>query len=93
MDNKKAIDDFLKAKKLTREEWELFKDIIQETKDREERITQSTRQIRESYKRLFAEINIFFEKIAILNRTLVQTLDEMGTNYLRSLPADRFYRE
>ncbi|MCX5815222.1 MAG: hypothetical protein NTX75_03125 [Proteobacteria bacterium] len=93
MDNKKAIDDFLKAKKLTREELELFKDIIQETKDREEQITQLSRQARESCVRLFAEINIFFEKTAILSRTLAQTLDEMETNYLRSLPADRFYRE
>ncbi|MEI6155539.1 MAG: hypothetical protein WCQ90_15800 [Deltaproteobacteria bacterium] len=93
MNNKKTVDDFLKAKKLTREEREVFKDIIQETKDREEQITQFSQQVKDSYIRLFAEINIFFEKTVILSRTLAQTLDEMETNYLRSLPADRFYRE
>ena len=93
MDKKKTVDSLLIAKKLTREEWELFKDLIQETKDREEQITRFSKQARDNYIRLIAEINIFFEKTAILSRILAQTLDEMESNYLRSLPADRFYRE
>jgi len=93
MDNIKAVDDLIKAKKLTHEEWELFKDLIRETKDREQKIAQCSRQTRENLKRLSEAITMIFEQTAILSKSLAQALDEMETHYLRSLPADRFYRE
>ncbi len=34
MDKIKTVDDLLKAKNLTREEWDLFKELIEETRDR-----------------------------------------------------------
>jgi len=93
MDNIKTVDDLIKEKKLTLEEREFFKDLIQETKDRDERIALYSWQARENLKKLSATITIILEQTSILSRTLVQTLDEMETYYLRSLPAERFYRE
>ncbi|MBA4417118.1 MAG: hypothetical protein C0392_04295 [Syntrophus sp. (in: bacteria)] len=93
MDNIKAVDDLIKAMKLTREEWELFKDLIEETKDRERKIAQCSRQTRENLKKLSEEITLIFEQTAILSKLLVQILDEMEMHYLSALPVDRFYRE
>jgi predicted DNA-binding protein len=93
MDTIKTVDDLLRAKNLTREEWELFKELIEETKDREKKIAQCSVETKENLKRLSEEINRTLEQTAILSKTLERALDEMETNYLRTMPAHKFYRE
>jgi polyhydroxyalkanoate synthesis regulator phasin len=89
----KVVDDLVKAKKLTREEREFFEDLIKETKDREERIEQCSRKTRENLKKFSLDVSIILEQTVILSKLLLQVLDELETHYLRSLPADKFYRE
>jgi hypothetical protein len=89
----KNVDDLLKAKNLTREEWELFRELIEETRDREKKIALCSAQTKENLKRLSEEINRTLEQTVILSKSLERTLDEMETNYLRTMPADKFYRE
>jgi hypothetical protein len=93
MDKIKTVDDLLKAKNLTREEWDLFKELIEETKDREKKIAQCSAETRENLKRLSEEINRTLEQAAILSKCVEQTLDEMETHYLRIMPDHKFYRE
>ncbi len=89
----RTVDDLLKAKKLTREEWELFRDLIEETKDREKKIARCSAQTKENLKRLSIEIGRTLEQAAILSKSLEKTLDEMESHYLRTMPAHKFYRE
>jgi hypothetical protein len=93
MDNIKAMDDLIRAMKLTRKECELFKDLILEIKDHEEQIPQCSQDTRENLNGFSEEIDIILEQTNILSTLLVEALVEMETQYLRSLPTDRFYHE
>lgn len=65
METAKTVHDLIKEKKLTREELELCKDLIQETKDHEEKIAEYSQQNRQNLKRLSEVMKIISGQTAI----------------------------
>ncbi len=93
MANRMTVDDLLKEKNLTAEEMELFKDLIQETKDRETRIHESTLAARESLARLSETLSTISERTTLLSTMLASVVEQTEMLYLRLMPDHKFYKE
>jgi hypothetical protein len=93
MEGIKTVDDLIRAKNLTDEEMLQFKDLIEEFKERENRIKENISTAKSNLNQLFNTIAILGEKTSVLGNVLNILLEELDTNRLRLMPSDKFYRE
>ena len=93
IDEIKTVDDLLKAKKVTPEERELLKDIIEVARTNERKIREYAEQMKANFNRLSQALQTMEERTFILNKTLQGLLDATDTLHLRLMPSDKFYRE
>ena len=83
MDEIKTVDDLLKAKNVTPEEYECLKDFIETAKANEREIREYACRMRSNFDRLSQA----------LNKALQDLLDASETFQLRLMSSDKFYRE
>ncbi len=93
MEGIKTVDDLIRAKNLTDEELLQFKDLIEEFKEREDRIKENICAAKFNLNQLFNTIAILGEKTSVLGNVLNILIEELDTNRLRLMPSDKFYRE
>ncbi len=93
MDGIKTIDDLIASKNLTKEELELFDDLIREAREREKHSSELSRLTRDNLERLSDGLNIIAERTAEIGKSMEQLLDHMETLYIRSMPDSKFHRE
>lgn len=93
MDKMKTVEELLKAKKVTSEERELLKDIIETARTNERKIREYAEQMRSNFNRLSQALQTMEERTFILNRALQGLLDATDTLHLRLMPSEKFYRE
>jgi len=92
-DEIKSVDDLIRAKNLTAEELMQFRDIIEESKERERKIEEYANAARSNLDQLSASMRILGERAAIVAKALRISLDEMERIQLRMMPSEKFYRE
>jgi hypothetical protein len=93
MDEIKTVDDLLKAKKVTPEERELLRDIIETARTNERKIREYAEQMRSNFNRLSKALQTMEERTFILNKALQGLLDATDTLHLKLMPSEKFYRE
>jgi len=93
MEGIKTVDDLIRAKNLTDEELLQFKDLIEEFKERENRIKENIGIAKSNLNQLFNTIATLGEKTSVLGNALNLLLEELDITRLRLMPSDKFYRE
>jgi hypothetical protein len=89
----KTVDDLLNAKKVSPEERELLKDIIEIARTNERKIREYSEQMRLNFNRLSQALQTMEERTIIINKALQGLLDATDTLHLRLMPSEKFYRE
>jgi hypothetical protein len=93
MNEIKTVDELISAKNLSKEELELFGDLIEEAREREKQSAEFCRQTKENLQRLSNGLTAIVERTTDLSKAMEQLLDQMETLYIRSMPDTKFYRE
>ncbi|WP_028895850.1 hypothetical protein [Syntrophorhabdus aromaticivorans] len=93
MDEIKTVDDLLKAKNVTPEEYECLKDFIETAKANERKIREYACRMRSNFDRLSQALELIEERMLTLNKALQDLLDASETFQLRLMSSDKFYRE
>ncbi len=93
MDGIKTVDDLIRAKNLTPEEMEQFKDLIEEFKERERKIEENISTAKANLNQLFDTLRVIGERTVVLGKALEELLDDVGTRQLKMMPSEKFYRE
>jgi len=93
MENIRNIDDLIRAKNLTAEEMEMFKGMIDESREREKMVREYSQSTQENLKKLSTGLQTISDKVMVLGKALRNMTDEMDKLYLKLLPAEKFYRE
>jgi hypothetical protein len=88
-----TVEELIRSKNLTDEELELHKDLIEECRAREERISEFSRIAQLNLEKLSQSLVTLRQRAVVLGDSL-KILQERADNlYLRLLPEDIFYRE
>ena len=93
MDDVKTVDELLEDKKVTAEERELLKEVIEAARINEKKIREYADQMRANFGRLSQALQAMEERTFILNKALHDLLDATDTLQLRMMPREKFYRE
>jgi broad-specificity NMP kinase len=89
----KTVDELIRSKNLTVEELELHKELIEECRQREQRITEFSRTAQLNLDKLSQSLVALRQRAVVLGDAL-KVLQERADNlYLKLLPEDMFYRE
>jgi hypothetical protein len=92
MEEIKTVDDLIKVKRLTAEEQEKLRDIIEECRMRETQI----REASESAKRNIEALSVTFDKVIETISTVGKAVDklheEIGRLQLKMMPEEQFFR-
>jgi type II secretory pathway component PulF len=89
----KTVEELIRSKNLTDEEMELHKDLIEECRVREERITEFSKIAQLNLERLSQSLVTLRTRAVVLGDALKVLQDRADNLYLRLLPEDIFYRE
>jgi hypothetical protein len=93
MDEIKTVDELIHAKNLSREELDLFGDLIEEARLREKKSVELSRQTKANLLKLSAGLNAIVERTTDISKAMESLLDQMETLYIKSIPASRFHRD
>jgi hypothetical protein len=93
MEGIKTVDDLIRAKNLTPDEMLQFKDLIEESKEREKQIQESISAAKSNLNHLLHTITTLGEKTSVLGNALNSILEEIDITRLKLMPSDKFYRE
>jgi hypothetical protein len=89
----RTVEELIRSKNLTDEELELHKDLIEECRVREERISEFSRIAQLNLEKLSQSLVTLRQRAVVLGDSL-KILQERADNlYLRLLPEDIFYHE
>jgi hypothetical protein len=93
MDEIRTVDELLEAKKVTAEEREFLKDIIETARKNERQIKEYAAQMRTNLSKLSLAVESMEERTFVLNKALQNLLESASSLQLRLMPSDKFYRE
>lgn len=88
-----TVDDLLKSKELTAEEWELHKDIIEDCRNNEAMLARHHAETKHNIAKMTTVLDMISLKMVELSLALERIVGEAEDTSLRSLPEDKFYRE
>jgi hypothetical protein len=89
----RTIDDLIKAKRLTPEEEEQLRDIIEECKLREQQIKEASDSARRNLEALTMAFGTIIGAIATVNQGIGDLHDEVERLQLKLMPEEHFFRE
>lgn len=88
-----SIEELIRSKNLTTEELELHKELIEECRVREQRITEFSKTAQLNLEKLSQSLVTLKQRAVVLGDAL-RVLQERADNlYLKLLPEEIFYRE
>lgn len=87
------IQNLIREKNLTPEEIESLKQIILECEERERRIDEACKNLRENLSELFSTLSRLSESADNLSKSIDHLVDKLEEVYLLCLPKERFYSE
>jgi len=93
MSDCKSVDELLAIKNLTQEEFELHRDLIEECRHNEKKITECCAYTKENIERMADILDDVSEKMAALSLALQGIIGEAEDISLRVLPEDKFFHE
>ena len=93
MDGIKTIDDLIKAKKLTPEEQEELREIIEECRIRETQIEEASRVTRQNLEGLSRSFGLIVSAISDVGKAVDELYEEVGRLQLKMMPETQFFRE
>jgi len=93
MDNYMTVDELLASKNLTREEWELHRDLIEDCRRNEVRITECCAATRENIEKVADILDNISVNMVALSVALEAVIGEAEEVSLRMLPEHKFFRE
>ena len=93
MDGIKTIDDLIKAKKLTPEEREELREIIEECRIRETQIEEASRVTRQNLEGLSRSFGLIVSTISDVGKAVDELYEEVGRLQLKMMPETHFFRE
>lgn len=89
----KTVEELIRSKNLTAEELELHKELIEECRVREQRITEFSKTAQLNLEKLSQSLVTLRQRAVVLGDAL-RVLQERADNlYLKLLPEEIFYRE
>jgi hypothetical protein len=87
------IDELIERKKMTPEEMELHREIIEECREREQKIKEFSESAQRNLKILSREIKSIIEATTFLKNATSELLERTACLYLKLLPKERFYND
>lgn len=93
MSNIMTVDELLASKNLTREEWELHRDLIEDCRKNETRINECCAETRENIEKMAGILDAISVKMVSLSVALETIIGEAEDVSLRMLPEHKFFRE
>ncbi|MDD3846526.1 MAG: hypothetical protein PHC90_09205 [Syntrophorhabdaceae bacterium] len=93
MSNCMTVDELLASKNLTREEWELHRDLIENCRKSELKISEYCCSTKENIERMANVLDTISVKMAALSAALETIMGEAEEVSLRMLPEHKFFRE
>ncbi|MGD0232618.1 MAG: hypothetical protein ABSC19_20080 [Syntrophorhabdales bacterium] len=93
MDKVSTVDDLIRAKKLTPEEEEQLRDIIEECRSRERQIKEASDSARKNIEALSMVFGTIIDTIATVGRSVDELQAEVGRLQLKMMPEEQFFRE
>jgi len=93
MDGIKTIDDLIQAKKLTPEEQEELREIIEECRIRETQIEEASRMTRQNLEGLSRSFGLIVSTISDVGKAVDELHEEVGRLQLKMMPETQFYRD
>lgn len=88
-----TVDELLASKNLTREEWELHRDLIEDCRRNEVRINECCAATRENIEKVAGILDTISMKMVALSVALETVIGEAEDVSLRMLPEHKFFRE
>jgi hypothetical protein len=88
-----TVDELLASKNLTREEWELHRELIEDCRKNEARINECCAETRENIQKVAGILDAISMKMVALSVALETIIGEAEDVSLRMLPEHTFYRE
>ncbi|MBP7528490.1 MAG: hypothetical protein KA801_11215 [Syntrophorhabdaceae bacterium] len=92
MSNYMTVDELLASKNLTREEWELHRDLIEDCKKNEIKITEYCATTRENIERMADILDDVSGKMVALSVALEAIIGEAEDISIRMIPEHKFHR-
>jgi len=93
MDEVKTVEDLIRAKKLTAEEEEQLRDIIEECRVREIQIKEASDAARRNLEGLSRSFALIVDTIAAVGTCVNELQAEVERLQLKMMPEEVFYRE
>ncbi len=93
MDGIKTVDDLIKIKNLTPEEIDLHRELIEECRENERKISEHCSAARENLQRMYDTLNDVSQKATEIHRAFQRLVEETENLSLRLIPDEKFYRE
>lgn len=93
MDEIKTVEDLIRAKKLTAEEEEQLRDIIEECRVREIQIRETSAAARRNLEGLSRSFGLIVDTIAAVGICVTELQAEVERLQLKMMPEEVFYRE
>ncbi len=93
MSDCKTVDELLALKNLTKEEFELHRDLIEECRHNEKKITECCAYTRENIERMAGILDDVSEKMVALSLAMQGIIGEAEDIPLKMLPEDKFFHE
>ena len=88
-----TVDELIRAKKLSAEEEEELREIIEECRKREVRIREVSQAARESIEGLVRSFVTIVKTISSVSKAVDELHEEVGRLQLRMMPSSHFYYE
>jgi hypothetical protein len=88
-----TVDELLASKNLTREEWELHRDLIEDCRKNEVRINECCAETRGNIEKMADILDTISVKMVALSVALETIIGEAEDVSLRMLPEHKFFRE
>jgi len=93
MDGIKTIDDLIQAKKLTLEEQDELREIIEECRIRETQIEEASRVTKQNLEGLSRSFGLIVSTISDVGKAVDELYEEVGKLQLKMMPETQFFRE
>jgi hypothetical protein len=93
MNGIKTVDDLIRAKKLTPEEEEQLREIIEECRNRETQIQEASDTAKRNIEGLSRSFGVIVDTISSVGKAVDELYGEVERLQLRMMPEAQFYRE
>jgi polyhydroxyalkanoate synthesis regulator phasin len=93
MDGIKTIDELIKAKKLTPEEQEKLREIIEECRIRETQIQEASDATQQNLEILSRSFGLIVSTVSDVGKAVDELYEEVGRLQLKMMPETQFFRE